>query len=149
MYPIVLILHVLGATVWTGGHLVLAISWLPRALRTRSVDALRAYEDGFERVGIPALVTQVVTGLWLADRWLGGLRRLPALETPHAHGVALKLGLLALTVLLALDARLRIIPKLRSDNLGALAWHIIPVTVVSVLFVAAGVWMRTGALWVR
>lgn len=148
MYPLILMIHVLGATVWTGGHLVLALSWLPRALRERSIEGIRAYEDGFERVGIPALLTQVVTGLWLADRWLGGLSRVTLLETPQARGIALKLGLLAVTVALAADARLRIIPKISPDNLRALAWHIVPVTLVSVAFALTGVWMRTGAFWI-
>lgn len=147
MYPIVLLLHVLGATIWTGGHLVLAISVLPKALRANSHAPVRDFEDAFEKIGIPALLTQVVTGLWLADRWVGSLGAIFSLATPHARGAAFKLALLLLTVVLALDARLRIIPRLGPHNLRSLAWHIIPVTVVSVLFVAAGVWMRTGSLW--
>ena len=35
MYGWVIFLHVLAATVWTGGHLVLATTVLPRALRER------------------------------------------------------------------------------------------------------------------
>lgn len=48
---------------------------------------------------------------------------------------------------LAADARLRIIPKLSERNLAVLAWHIIPLTVVSVLFVMAGTAFRTGWLF--
>ena len=40
MYALMLFLHVLGATVWTGGHLVLALTWLPRVLRERSPEQL-------------------------------------------------------------------------------------------------------------
>jgi hypothetical protein len=47
---------------------------------------------------------------------------------------------------LALDARLRIIPKLGRHNLNALAWHIIPVTVLSVAFVYVGIRFRFGGL---
>lgn len=45
---------------------------------------------------------------------------------------------------LAADARLRILPKLSERNLAVLAWHIIPLAVVPVLFVIAGTAFRTG-----
>jgi len=61
-----LLLHVIGATVWTGGHLVLAITILPRALKQRSTSELLQFETSYERIGIPALIIQVVTGIWLA-----------------------------------------------------------------------------------
>lgn len=66
MFYWVLTAHLLGAAVWTGGHLVLALSVLPKALRERSPQVLRDFEAGFERVGIPALIVQVASGLWLA-----------------------------------------------------------------------------------
>jgi len=47
----------------------------------------------------------------------------------------------------AADARLRLIPNLSRENLTAIAWHIVPVTIVSILFVAAGVAFRTGWLY--
>ncbi len=141
----VVLLHVLGATVWTGGHLVLAATVLPRALKERSVDELRRFENGYERIGIPALLLQIVTGLWLAADFLP-----PAswfdLSSPLARAVLIKLGLLVTTALLAADARLRIIPKLTPERLSSLAWHIIPVTVVSVAFVVVGVLVRAGGV---
>ena len=146
MFGIILLLHLLGATVWTGGHLVLATAILPRALRERDPRAIHAFESRYERIGIPALIVQVTTGLWLAHRMVP----VPTLwfDWNHSLGrlVAIKLGLLAITAALAIDARLRIIPKLGEHNLAALAWHIIPVTVVSVLFVVVGVSFRTGWL---
>lgn len=144
MYGIVLLLHVLGATIWTGGHLVLALTILPRVLRERSPAELLKFESAYERVGIPALVTQVVTGLWLAYRQVPDVGAWFAFEHPVARLVGVKVLLLALTVAFALDARLRIIPRLSERNLGPLAWHIVPVTIVSVLFVVVGLSFRTG-----
>ena len=66
MYPYVFALHLLAATVWTGGHLVLAFTVLPRALRQRSPQALLDFEQGYEHMGMPALLIQVATGLWMA-----------------------------------------------------------------------------------
>lgn len=63
-------LHVMGATIWTGGHLVLALTVLPHALRARDPKLLHDFEEGFEKLAIPALLLQVVTGVWMALQWL-------------------------------------------------------------------------------
>ena len=144
MHGAILLLHILAATVWTGGHLVLALAILPRVLRERAPAKLLEFESAYERIGIPALVVQVVTGLWLAHRLVPELGRWLAFDDPVASLVGAKLLLLAVTVGFALDARLRLIPRLSEANLGALAWHIVPVTLVSVLFVFVGVAFRTG-----
>lgn len=56
MLNYILILHLLGATVWTGGHLILTLVVLPKALSSRNIDGLMQFEQLFERVGMPALV---------------------------------------------------------------------------------------------
>ncbi len=147
MHGILLFLHVLAATVWTGGHLVLAAVVLPGVLRRKSPDELLRFESGYERIGIPALLVQVVTGLWLAYLLIPDVGQWFNLANPVSRPIAAKLLLLAITVLFAVDARLRLIPKLTKENLTAMAWHIVPVTIVSVLFVAVGVAFRTGWLY--
>ena len=116
-------------------------------LRERSVEELQRFEAGYERIGIPALIVQVSTGLWLASRMAPGAGRWFDLDDPVGRLVGLKLLLLAATLALAVDARLRIIPRLTEDRLISLAWHIIPVTVLSVLYVVVGVAFRTGFLY--
>lgn len=69
------------------------------------------------------------------------------LENPAAHPIAAKLTLLALTTALALDAKFRVIPKLSKDKLTDMAWHIIPITIISILFVVVGVSFRMGWLY--
>ena len=139
MHAILLMVHVLGATVWTGGHLVLALTVLPRALKRRDPDVIREFESGFEKLAIPALIAQVVTGMWLASGLFLGHGCWFALDDPRAPWVYAKLLLLASTVALALHARLRILPDLDERKLKALAYHIVPVTVLAVLLVVAGV----------
>ncbi|MBA1271828.1 hypothetical protein G7026_00530 [Pseudomonas azotifigens] len=65
-----LFIHLLGASVWVGGHLVLLLGVLPGALWRRDVEVVRGFERRYERVGLPALGLQVVSGLWLASLWL-------------------------------------------------------------------------------
>jgi putative copper export protein len=146
MYKYVLLLHILGATIWTGGHLVLALAVLPRVLKDRSPTALRQFESAFEKVGMPALLLQVATGLWLAHLLVPNVRSWFTAEDFVARLILLKLSLLAVTVLVAADARLRIIPHLTAQTLPAMARRIVAVTVLSVLFVTIGVSFRVGPL---
>jgi putative copper export protein len=146
MFKLALVLHILGATVWTGGHLVLSLTVLPRALRQRDPDVIRSFEAGYERIGLPALAIQVVTGLWLAHRLLPRLSDWVSFTTVASTHIGLKLLLLLLTVVLAVHARLRLIPRLTERTLPMLAWHVIAVTVVAVLFVLVGVGFRTGGV---
>ena len=146
MYALMLFLHVLGATVWTGGHLVLALTWLPRVLRERSPEQLLRFEQGYERIGMPALVLQIVTGLWMAYQMVPSVAQWLSPDTPVARAIALKLVLLLCTALIAAHARLRVIPRLSADTLPPMAWHVGAVTLLSVGFVAVGVSLRFGGI---
>ena len=147
MYVFLVIIHILGASVWTGGHLILTLGFLPRALRARDPGLIEHFESRFERIGIPALVVQVVTGLWLAHIRLPAVSRWFTLDTVQSTHIVLKLVLLFLTVVLAVHARLRLIPRLDAAGLNRLALHIVAVTVLAVLFVLAGVGFRVGGLF--
>jgi putative copper export protein len=142
-YYIALALHILGATIWAGGHLVLATTILPRALREHRAAPVSDFEQSYERVGLPALAVQILSGLWLAHHLLGTPGNWLH-DNPIARVVQIKLGLLALTLALAIHARFRVIPKLSDDTLPSLAWHIRLVTIAAVLFVLAGASIRFG-----
>jgi putative copper export protein len=144
MYSLLLLLHILAATIWTGGHIVLSAVVLPRVLKERSPSLLLEFESRYERIGIPALIVQVATGVAMASHVLGDSGRWFSFADPVSALVSTKLILLAVTAAFAVDARLRIIPNLREDTLVSLAWHIIPVTLISVAFVVVGVSFRTG-----
>lgn len=146
MHALLLNLHILGAVIWAGGHLVLALVILPRAFRTGEIRVVRDFEHGYERFGLSALLVQVITGPLLAARWVPNPADwLPGHGTLSAHIFA-KLFLLALTVLLALHGKLRMMKKVGRGEWGlkAMTWHIVPVTVLSVLFLVLGVSIRLG-----
>ncbi len=85
VFPLLVIVHGLAATVWTGGHLVLDLGVLPRALRAQSAAQIRSFEEVFEPLGLTALAIQVLTGLCQPTplRGLaGGRRDHPALGFP-------------------------------------------------------------------
>ena len=147
MYGMLLLLHILAATIWTGGHIVLAVVVLPKVLKAKSPEMLLDFESVYEKIGMPALIVQVVTGIMLAHRMVPDFAQWFNVTNPVAHPIMVKLGLLALTVVFAVDARFRVIPNLSPATLKDMAWHIIPVTVFSVLFVFVGVSFRTGWLY--
>jgi putative copper export protein len=146
MYRTIIILHLLGAAVWVGGHLVLTLSILPRALRARDPSTVLNFEGAYERVGMPALLIQVLTGLWLAHHWVPDVAAWFTPSTAQAWLILTKLGLLAATVLLAAHARLRVIPRLDARTLPLLALHIVAVTIIAVAFLVVGVGVRMGGL---
>ena len=143
---LLVIIHALAATVWTGGHLVLDLGVLPRALRQRSAAAIRDFEDTFEPLGLTALAIQVLTGLGMAWLYLPGFGGLFSPANPIGMLVGVKLLLLAATAALALHARLRLIPALSDDKLTALAWHIRGITALAIAFVVVGALIRLGGL---
>ncbi len=138
-----IIIHTLAACVWVGGHLVLAIVILPRAWREGSTERITAFEESFEKIGIPSLLLQVITGVRLAmlmlptSAWFGS-------DNPMARIIQLKLGLLVLTILLAIHARIFIIPKLTPSHIPLLGAHIIAVTCIAVALVVVGLNVRLG-----
>jgi len=136
-----ILLHVLGATIWAGGHLILSLGFLPRALKERDISIIVNFETHYERIGIPALITQVITGFWMA------LYYVPfsywwSLDSPHHYYLWIKIFLLLATIILAVHARLFIVPKLTAERLPFLAFHIVLATLLAVSFVLTGLSFR-------
>ncbi len=136
-----ILLHVLGATIWAGGHLILSIGFLPKALREKNISVIIDFEKQYERVGIPALFLQVITGIWMAliyvplDSWM-------SLATPHHVYLWIKIILLLSTIGFAVHARLFIIPHLTVEKLPSLAFHIVMATLLAISFVVTGLSFR-------
>jgi len=146
MHGLLLLLHILAATIWTGGHIVLCLLVLPKALKHNSPEVLLNFESGFEKLGMPALLLQIASGLMLAYSLLPDFSYWFQLDNPISRLIGIKLILLALTASLAFNARFRVIPHLSPQTLPIMAWHIAAVTLISVLFVASGISLRAGWL---
>lgn len=145
-FKILVLLHTLSATIWTGGHLVLAISVLPKALREKNPDVIQNFEENFETLGLISLAIQVITGLGLTWIYFPQFQGLWDLDSFLSRYVVIKLILLLSTLALAIHARWFIIPNLSKENLNSLAFHIIGITTLAVLFVLFGVGIRLGGL---
>ncbi len=146
LFKILVILHTLGATVWVGGHLVLAITILPGALKHRDPDRIHQFEEHFESFGLAALLLQVITGFWLTWIYFPGFQNFWAFDSFLSRYIGIKLGLLLATLALAVHARFFIIPQLTKETLNSLAYHIVGITTLAVLFVTLGAGIRLGGL---
>ena len=146
VFKILIILHTLGATVWTGGHLVLAATVLPRALKAQDPDIIQQFEEHFEGFGLVALALQVITGGWLTWIYFPGFQHFLDFDSFLSTYIGIKLSLLVGTVGLAIHARFFVIPNLSKDTLNSLAYHILAVTTLAVLFVVVGAGIRVGGL---
>lgn len=139
-----LYLHLLGATIWIGGHLILSLRILPTTLKTRQLDRLMAYEQMYEPLGMSALALQIITGIIMAHRMLPDWSMWVSLDNDISKIIMLKLALLLATALIALHARFRVIPNLTANTLNWFALHILAVTLLSLSFAWVGLLFRTG-----
>ncbi len=144
LFKLLIIFHTLGATIWTGGHLVLAVTILPTALKHRDPSRIQQFEEHFEGFGLASLALQVVTGLWLTWIYFPGFQSFWAFDSFLSTYIGVKLLLLLGTMALAIHARFFIIPKLTPETLNTLAYHIVGVTTLAVLFVILGAGIRVG-----
>ena len=144
MLNYILIAHLLGATIWTGGHLILSLSILPKVLVNFDVARLLQFEQQFEKVAMPALVVQVVTGLWMAQHLIVNFSAWFALDNDLSILISIKLSLLLVTILVELHARFWVILTLSVNTLKAFSVNIILITVLAVSFVIVGSLFRIG-----
>ncbi len=142
MYKYIVLLHILAATIWVGGHLILVSTILPETFKKKNIEILLNFEQKYERIGMPSLLILVISGLFLAYTLLPDFSQWFTFKTHIAKHVTIKLILLLSTILLALNARFRLIPNLTLKTLPILSVHIIAVTIIAILFVATGLSLR-------
>ena len=146
MMKIALFLHLIGASIWVGGHLYLLIRLMPRFVRDQDVAGFLKFEKSYEPLGMTALAVQVLTGLYMMNAivpvatWLTPMSYLTALI--HA-----KFTWLVLTIITALHARFRVVAKLEQgkftdSTLKVMAIHVGLICLWSLCFVATGMAFR-------
>lgn len=147
-HHLLLIIHLLCASIWVGGHLLLVFGHLPQALREKNQNIILDYERKYEPVGMTALFLLVVTGIMMAYKYGVSIEYWFHFASPIEKVVSTKLLLLLLTVLFALSAQFRVLPKLKTnpDKLPEMTFHILSVTFIGVLMLIFGSFVRFGGL---
>jgi len=139
---LVIFLHIICATIWTGGHIILTLGFLPKALKKNDFSIIEQFESKFERIGIPALLISVITGIYMTIEYTTDFFAFDFSDHHNKH-IYIKLILLICTIALAIHARFFLIPK---RDLKPLSYHIILVTLLSIAFVFVGFSTRAGGL---
>jgi hypothetical protein len=102
-------------------------------LKRGTTNPLLDFERRYGKIGLPSLIFAAATGV--AMLYVGG----GGGEWPMAAHI--KMGLFVILILIALHARLRLIPRLkRGEDVGGglLLLHVAAVTAISVAFVVLG-----------
>jgi len=145
---VLLILHLLSATIWIGGHIILCVIVLPQVWREQAVEKLFSFESKYEWIGMPALLILLLTGVRMAYLYNVKITNWFAFETPIERVISIKLSLIIGIVLLALNAQFYVLPRLKSDvkKLPLMAFHMITVTLISLAMLILGSFVRYGGI---
>jgi putative copper export protein len=141
---ILLILHLFAATIWIGGHLVLCIGYMPRALRQKDPAIITNFEKSYEKIGLPALLLLVITGVLLSYSYDVTVNDWFSFNASIEKVISTKLILLLCTLTLAIHARIFIIPKLNPKNLTLMGIHVILITLIGITMMVLGTFVRFG-----
>ncbi|MFA7445354.1 MAG: CopD family protein [Flavobacteriaceae bacterium] len=146
LHHILLIIHLICAAVWVGGHLFLVIRVLPKALREKDVLGLRNFKDKYEPLGMPCLLLLVITGIWMAYDYNVKLSSWFSFSNAIERVVSIKLILLLTTAVLAVLADRVIFPRLTPNTIKRAALPMILVTLISVAMLVLGSFVRYGGI---
>lgn len=146
MHHILLIFHLLAATIWVGGHLFLSIRFLPQSLKMKDASIIKMFKDKFEPIGLPSLLILLITGILMAYDYDVTFTKWFSFSNAIEKIVSIKLILLFSTLILAVNAQLFVFPKLTSEKLIPAAVQIISVTLIGVAMLVLGSFVRIGGL---
>lgn len=135
-----------AATIWVGGHVILSIGFLPKALKQKNPEIITAFEKSYEKIGLPALLLLVISGVMLAYQYNVTIGSWFAFKNSIEKVISTKLLLLFCTLGLAVHARLFIIPKLNVKSLNFMALHIIVITLIGITMMILGTFVRFGGV---
>jgi putative copper export protein len=140
-----LILHLLGASVWIGGLVILAIGVAPKARKEGSIARTRSFESSFHILGMVAITLQFLTGFRLAMIYVGGMKGLFDFSN---HGAVLFLWKLVL-ILVSMAVFVVFKKKLKSaadDNPSSVSPYVWIMMLLSVALMVLGLGFSRGII---
>ncbi|WP_417942227.1 copper resistance protein CopD [Flavobacterium sp. RS13.1] len=145
-HHLLLIIHLLSAAIWVGGHILLCVAYLPKALKEKDPEIILNYEKKYEPAGMTSLFLLVVTGILMAYKYGVTLNYWFHFATPIESVVSSKLILLLTTTAFALSAQFRVLPKLKTNpgKLPEMTFHILSVTTIGIVMLIFGSFIRFG-----
>lgn len=145
-HQIYLILHLVAASIWVGGHLFLSIIFLPQAMKMKDATIIKDFKDKFEPLGLPSLLILLITGILMAYDYDVTFTKWFSFSNAIEKIVSIKLILLFSTLVLAVNAQLFVFPKLTSEKLIPAAVQILSVTLIGIAMLIFGSLVRIGGI---
>jgi len=144
MYPYIVLLHILTATISVGGHLIMISTYLPESLQKKDPKILLTFIKKFGIIGNPSLILLILTGLYLGYEMLPNLSDLFSFKNHLDTLVSIKLILLLLLGMLIANIKMHLVPRVKKNDkyLNVLALNIILLTFIAILFVITGLSFR-------
>ena len=145
-HQIILIIHLLAATIWVGGHLILLLRYVPKAIKTKSLEELSVFRKNFEPVGMPSLFVLIVTGIIMAYDYNVTIEKWFLFENAIEKIVSIKLILLFISLTLAFITIKFVLPSIDKLSPYLLYFIIFLVTIIAVTMLILGSLVRVGGL---
>ncbi len=145
-HQIILIIHLLAASIWVGGHLFLILRILPATLQQKDISILSDFRLKFGKIGMPSLLILVVTGILLAYDYNVPISDWFSFSNPIEKIISIKLLLLFTSLSLAVHAQKVVLPKLTFNRMLPAIVEIIIVTLIAVSMLILGSLVRVGGL---
>ena len=145
-HQVTLILHLLAATIWVGGHLLLLLRYVPKAIKSKSLEELSAFRKNFEPVGMPSLFILIITGILMAYDYNITFEKWFLFENSIEKIVSIKLILLFISLTLAFITIKFVLPSINKISPFILYFIIFLVTTIAVTMLVLGSLVRVGGL---
>lgn len=145
-HQIILIIHLLAATIWVGGHLILLLRYVPKAIKTKSLEELSVFRKNFELVGMPSLFILIITGIIMAYDYNVTIEKWFLFENAIEKIVSIKLILLFISLTLAFITIKFVLPSIDKLSPFLLYFIIFLVTTIGVTMLILGSLVRMGGL---
>jgi len=146
LHHILLIIHLICATIWVGGHLFLAVRILPKALKEKNISLLKNFKNSYEPFGMPSLILLVITGILMAYNYNVTFSTWFSFSNGIERVVSVKLILLLCTFCMAIIADRFIFPKLTEKNMYKAGIFIVSVTLIGIAMLILGSFVRYGGI---
>ena len=145
-HHVLLVIHLLSAAIWVGGHIVLLVGIVPAAVANSDKRPILDFEARYGRIGLPSLLFLVASGIAMALNYGVMPHTWFTFSNPIETIVSIKLILLLITVGLAISAQLKVVPGVVRGTLGlkTLVWHITGVTLIGISMLVLGTFVRFG-----
>lgn len=145
-HQVTLILHLLAATIWVGGHLLLLLRFVPKAIKSKSLEELSAFRKNYEPVGMPSLFILIITGILMAYDYNITFEKWFLFENSIEKIVSIKLILLFISLTLAFITLKFVLPSINKISPFILYCIIFLVTTIAVTMLVLGSLVRIGGL---